>query len=84
KLDDDLIGVALVETGPNDAYIWAEKLRRIISNQEIKFEDKSFSVTVTIGVSAWDGERSADNFVEKVKRNFLKVLQNSENVVKVF
>ena len=41
-------------------------------------------MTVTIGVSAWDGERSADNFVEKVKRNFLKVLQNSENVVKVF
>lgn len=84
KLDDDLIGVALVEMGPNDAYIWAEKLRKIISNQEIKSGDWSFSVTVTIGILAWDGEGSATDFVEKAKRNFLKVLQSSENVVKVF
>ncbi|CUS77851.1 GAF domain-containing protein [Candidatus Kryptobacter tengchongensis] len=72
KLEDNLIGVALVESGPNEAYIWAEKLRKVISNQEIKFKDRSFSVTITAGVSAWDREKNADEFVEKVKKSFLK------------
>lgn len=84
KLEDNLVGIALVEAGPNEAYIWAEKLRKIISNQEIKFKDKSFSVTITAGVSAWDGEESADEFIEKVKKSFLKIVQSHENVVKVF
>ncbi len=84
KLDENLIGVALVETGASEAYVWAEKLRKSISNQEIRFRDKSFNVTVTIGVSAWDGEEKVDDFVERVKKNFLKVLQSSENIVKVF
>ncbi len=84
KLEDNLIGVALVESGPNEAYIWAEKLRKVISNQEIKFKDRSFSVTITAGVSAWDREKNADEFVEKVKKSFLKIVQSSENVVKVF
>ncbi|MDW8109573.1 MAG: diguanylate cyclase [Candidatus Kryptonium sp.] len=84
KLDENLIGVALVETGADNAYIWAEKLRKVISNREIKFNDKSFSVTITAGLSAWDGEKNAEEFVEKVRKNLLKVIQSSENVVRVF
>ncbi len=84
RLDDNLFGIVLVETGPNDAYVWAEKLRKAISNQEIKHKDMSFSVTVTVGLSAWDGDKNADEFIERVKKNFLKARQSSENVVKVF
>ncbi|MEN3038304.1 MAG: GAF domain-containing protein [Candidatus Kryptonium sp.] len=83
KLDENLIGVALVETEANNAYIWAEKLRKFISNQGIKFNDKSFSVTITAVVSVWDGERNAEEFVEKVRKNLLKIVQTSENIVRI-
>lgn len=84
RLEDNLFAIALVETGANEAYIWAEKLRKTISNQEIKYKDTSFSVTITAGISAWDGDKNADELIERVKRNFLKARQTSENVVKVF
>ncbi len=84
SLEENLIAVALVETGPNDAYIWAEKLRKLISNQEIKFKDRSFGVTITAGISAWDNDKSAEEFVDRAKKSFLKIRQNVENVVRVF
>ncbi len=85
KLDDNLIGVALVESGVDKAYIWAEKLRKTISTQEIKFKDRSFAVTITAGVSAWDGDRNAIEFIDRVNRTFTKLRESSSgNLVKVF
>jgi diguanylate cyclase (GGDEF)-like protein len=84
KLDENLIGVALVETDATEAQLWAEKLRRNISNHEIRFKDKSFSVTITAGVSPWDGDRNAEEFFSRVMNGFLKVKQSAENIVKVF
>ncbi len=85
KLDDNLIGVALVESGVDKAYIWAEKLRKTISTQEIKFKDRSFAVTITAGVSAWDGDGNANEFVDRVNKTFTKVRESgSGNIVKVF
>lgn len=85
RLDDNLIGVALVESGVDKAYIWAEKLRKTISTQEIKYKDRSFAVTITAGVSAWDGDRNADEFIDRVNKTFSKVIESgSGNLVKVF
>lgn len=84
KLGDNLIGVALVEAGADKAYIWAEKLRKIVSNQEIRFKDRSFAVTITAGVSVWDGDRSATEFIDRVNGVFLKIRESGGgNTVKI-
>jgi diguanylate cyclase (GGDEF)-like protein len=85
RLDDNLIGVALVESGVDNAHIWAEKLRKTISTQEIKFKDRSFAVTITAGVSAWNGDLTATEFISRVNEVFTKVRESgSGNLVKVF
>ncbi len=82
KLEENLIGVALVEMDSIEAQLWAEKLRRIILNHEIKFKDKSLSVTITAGVSSWDGDRNAEEFFLRVKSDFLRIERT--NIVRVF
>ncbi len=50
RMDDNKFGILLISTSANDAQIWAEKIRMNIASLTIPLEDKSFSVTLSIGV----------------------------------
>ncbi|MBI5215810.1 MAG: GGDEF domain-containing protein [Ignavibacteriae bacterium] len=50
RLDDNKFGILLISTSASDAQIWAEKIRMNIASLTIPLEDKSFSVTLSIGV----------------------------------
>lgn len=50
RLSGGQFGVYLPQTTEEQAYAFAEKIRKNISNIQIKFDNKSVSVTVSVGV----------------------------------
>lgn len=84
RFDTDRFAVVLVNTAANEAYLWAEKIRKTIAGLVINLEGKSFSMTISIGVSgAGEGMKK-----EELVGNSVAVLstasQSGGNVVRVF
>lgn len=51
RIEANRFGVMLAGTTSSDAYLWAEKIRKGIAGQVITIGEKSFSVTISVGVS---------------------------------
>ena len=84
RLETNRIGVLLAGTTSSDAYLWAEKIRKAIAGQVITIGEKSFSVTVSAGVSGvLEGMRP-----EELSGNTTAVLNRATeaggNTVRVF
>ena len=84
RFDTDRFAVLLVNTAANEAYLWAEKIRKTIAGVVISLEGKSFSMTISIGLSgAGEGMKK-----EELVGNSVAVLntasQTGGNVVRVF
>ena len=50
RYDRNQFGIVLVDTPANDAYLWAEKIRKNVAAQIISLDGKSFSITISTGV----------------------------------
>ncbi len=58
RYDFNRFGVALVNTASNEAYLWAEKIRKNVAGHVISLDGKSLTVTISVGVcGALDGMR---------------------------
>ncbi len=51
RYDSSKFGVLLFNTGADDAFLWAEKVRRNIASHILSLGGRSFSVTVSAGIS---------------------------------
>jgi len=74
----------LVNTSPNEAYVWAEKVRKNIASNVINIDQKSFSVTVSIGVCGTLSAMSDVELVEKAGHVLSKAIEAGGNVVRVY
>ncbi|MBI4811008.1 MAG: diguanylate cyclase [Ignavibacteriales bacterium] len=84
RYDTDRFGVLLIGTASNEAYLWAEKIRKTIAALIINLDGKSFSITISIGVSGvLEGMKK-----EELIGNTIAVLNTASqaggNVVRVF
>ncbi len=84
RLENDQFGVVLLDTSANDAYLWAEKIRKNIAAHVINLDDKSFSITVSMGLCGeLEGIRKED-----LVANAVTVLHRAAdaggNIVRVF
>ena len=82
--DDDRFGILLINTTSNDAYLWAEKIRKNVAAHVMNLDGKSISITVSTGLcGALEGMRK-----EELLGNTLTVLHNASeaggNAVRVF
>ncbi len=82
--EDERFALALLDTPSNEAYLWAEKIRKNIAAQVINLDGKSFSITVSIGLAgAQEGMRK-----EELMANAVTVLnratESGGNMVRVF
>ncbi len=82
--EENRFALALVDTTPNEAHLWAEKIRKNIAAQVINLDGKSFSITVSIGLAgAQEGITK-----EELMANALTVLHRASesggNMVRVF
>jgi diguanylate cyclase (GGDEF)-like protein len=84
RFDSDRFGILLINTAANDAYLWAEKIRKHMAGLVINLEGKNFSITISVGVAgALEGMKK-----EELIGNTVAVLgtasQSGGNVVRVF
>ena len=73
RIDPSTFAILLAGTTPQNAKIWAEKLRNNIANSIVEVENHKFTVTVSIGLAQFEPENSAEQFIE----NALNVLHKS-------
>jgi len=84
RFDFNRFATLLVNTAPNEAYLWAEKVRRNIASNVINLEDKSFSVTVSVGVCGGVEEASDVELMENANKVLSKAIEAGGNMVRVF
>jgi diguanylate cyclase (GGDEF)-like protein len=84
RYDTNRFGALLVNTAANDAYLWAEKVRKAIASTVLTFQDKSFSVTVSVGVCGAAEGTTRDDFVANALHVLNKGTESGGNLVRVF
>jgi diguanylate cyclase (GGDEF)-like protein len=84
RLDDNRFGIVLVKTPANEAYLWAEKVRKTIASVVIDVDGKSFSVTLSIGVCGATENLSREELFKNTSLVLHKAIDNGGNTVRVF
>lgn len=84
RFDFNRFAVLLVHTTPNEASLWAEKLRKNVASNIINVENRSFSVTISVGISGALNETSDMELLEKADRVLKKAVQAGGNIVRVY
>jgi len=84
RVDFNRFAVLLINTTANDAYIWAEKLRKNIASNIINIEQKSFSITVSVGVCGAADEISDLELFENAGHVLGKAIEAGGNMVRVY
>ena len=84
RFDQAMFGVILVKTPSQDAYLWAEKLRSAIGSSVVTFEQKTFSVSVTVGICGATEGMEAEECVSSAGQVLEKAKEDGGNIVRVF
>jgi diguanylate cyclase (GGDEF)-like protein len=84
RVDFNRFAVLLINTTANDAYLWAEKLRKNIASNIINIEQKSFSITVSVGVCGAVDEISDLELFENAGHVLGKAIEAGGNMVRVY
>lgn len=84
RFDHHRFGVLLVNTTGNDAYIWAERIRKAVASHVMQVDDKSFSVTISVGVSGAAEGTKAQTLVENALMVLDRGLEDGGNTVRMF
>jgi diguanylate cyclase (GGDEF)-like protein len=84
RYDFNRFAVLLVSTSANEANLWAEKMRKNIASNIINVDQKSFSVTVSIGVCGAISQTSDIELLENASQTLKKAIDAGGNVVRVF
>jgi diguanylate cyclase (GGDEF)-like protein len=84
RFDFNRFAVLLVNTTPNEASLWAEKLRKNVASNIINVESRSFSVTISMGISGAVNEASDVDLLEKADRVLKKAVDAGGNIVRVY
>ncbi|HEY6951827.1 MAG TPA: sensor domain-containing diguanylate cyclase [Bacteroidota bacterium] len=84
RFDFNRFAVLLANTTPNEASLWAEKLRKNVASNIINVESRSFSVTISVGIAGAVNEASDMELLEKADRVLKKAVEAGGNIVRVY
>jgi diguanylate cyclase (GGDEF)-like protein len=84
RMGDDRLGVVLINTPANDAYLWSEKIRKNVSGQTIEIDGKSFSVTISAGVVGATENVTREELLNNTLAVLNKAIAAGGNAVRVF
>lgn len=87
----DLIGrfggeeflVLLPGANENGAYVACEKIRNVIGNKAVQFNDTQVPVTISIGVATWDCHEKADDLIARADKALYQAKDGGRNRVEV-
>jgi diguanylate cyclase (GGDEF)-like protein len=81
---DDTLGVLLINTPASEAYLWAEKIRKMIASHVITIGPKTLSVTVSAGVCGLTSGMHMDELVAGTTQVLGKAIEHGGNLVRIF
>lgn len=84
RLDQNRFGVVLVKTPANEAYLWAEKIRKIITGMVITIDNKSFFITVSMGVCGAVQGSTQQDLIKNANLVLQKAIDSGGNTIRVF
>lgn len=84
RFDFNRFAVLLVNTAANDAYLWAEKFRKNIASNVMNVDQKTFSVTVSVGVCGAVSDISDLELMEHAGHVLAKAVEAGGNMVRVY
>jgi diguanylate cyclase (GGDEF)-like protein len=84
RFDFNCFVVLLVHTTSNEASLWAEKIRKNVASNIINIENKSFSVTISVGLAGAVEEASDVDLLENAGRVLSKAIDAGGNIVRVY
>jgi diguanylate cyclase (GGDEF)-like protein len=84
RLDFNRFGLLLVQTTPNEAYLWAEKIRKAIAGTILTVDEKKISVTISAGICGHGEHMDRDEFIQNATQVLQKCIETGGNIVRVF
>jgi diguanylate cyclase (GGDEF)-like protein len=84
RQESDTLGVLLINTAASDAYLWAEKMRKMIASHVITLGMKNFSVTVSVGVCGLTEGMRAEDLLSGTSQVLGKAVAGGGNLVRVY
>lgn len=84
RFDATTFAVLLADTIANDAYIWADKLRTTVAGSIVTFDKRSFSISVTIGISGAASKMLPEELVKNTALVLDQARKAGGNIVRVF
>lgn len=84
RFDFNRFAVYLINTSLNEAYIWAEKVRKNIASNIINIDQKSFSVTVSVGICGSQNVGNDIELMEHASQVLSKATEAGGNMVRVY
>jgi diguanylate cyclase (GGDEF)-like protein len=82
--DQDRLGVLLVNMAASDAYLWAEKLRKLMASHVMMLGGKSFSATISVGVCGLSEGMQPEELLSGTFRVLEKAVEGGGNLVRVY
>jgi diguanylate cyclase (GGDEF)-like protein len=83
-LEDDRLGILLVHMAASEAYLWAERVRKLIASHVLTMGGRSFSVTVTLGVCGASEGMQATEIVAGAAKVLQKAIEGGGNLVRLY
>lgn len=84
RIEDDRLGVLLINTAASDAYLWAEKMRKLISSHVMTLGKRSFSITFSAGVCGLSQGMRTEDLVAGTSQVLDKAMEHGGNLVRVY
>jgi diguanylate cyclase (GGDEF)-like protein len=84
RFDFNCFVVLLANTTSNEASLWAEKIRKNVASNILNIDNKSFSVTISVGVAGAVEEASDVDLLENADRVLRKAVEAGGNIVRVY
>ena len=84
RFGEDTFSIALVGRSDQEAYLWAERLRKDIAGHIIPFEARTFSVTVSAGVSNATDSSDKSNVINGARQALEKASRDGGNAVVIY
>ena len=84
RQEDNTLGVLLINTPASEAYLWAEKVRKLVAGHVIRIGAKTLSVTVSVGVCGLSSGMQAGELVAGTAQVLGKAMEGGGNLVRVY
>ena len=84
RFDFNCFVILLVNTTSNEASLWAEKISKNVASNILNIDNKSFSVTISVGVAGAIDETSDVDLLENTDRVLRKAIEAGGNIVRVY